>query len=365
MTDIYSAELDQAPARRSARPIIIWLGALCVLVAGMILLGGLTRLTDSGLSITEWKPVTGIIPPLGHDAWQAELEKYRQIPEYQIQNHGMSLAAFKAIYWWEWGHRFLGRLIGFAFAIPFVGFLVTGRISGPLARRLGAILLLGALQGTVGWWMVTSGLVDRIDVSQYRLATHLGLAFIIFAALFWTLLEVAPPRLTPASETPARRLSTALAILVFVQIIAGAFVAGLDAGMIYNTWPSMDGGVLPEHLRQGIESWRQAFEDRGFVQFNHRIGAYLVLITVSLGWLLTRKGAYGRARVWLNTVVIIAWAQAALGVATLLSVNTPPLSAAHQAGAILLFMAALGFAHDSRGGFGAKRFSGSESERST
>ncbi|MBA4802074.1 MAG: COX15/CtaA family protein [Euryhalocaulis sp.] len=365
MTDIYSAQLDLKPRRNSSTAIVVWLGVLCALVVAMILIGGLTRLTDSGLSITEWKPVTGAVPPLSDAAWQAELEKYRQIPEYQLQNHGMSMAEFKAIYWWEWGHRFLGRLIGLAFAVPFLIFLVMRRISWPLARRLLAILLLGGLQGAVGWWMVSSGLVDRLDVSQYRLATHLGLALVILAALFWTILECAPPRLTPKGEPAAIRVSTALVVLIFVQIISGAFVAGLDAGMIYNTWPSMDGGFMPAHLQAGDFVWKDIFEDRGVTQFNHRIGAYLVLLGVTAAWLFVRGGAYGRARVWLNTLMAVAWLQAALGVATLLSVTALPLGVAHQTGAVLLLMSALGFAHDSRGGFGAKRFSGSESERST
>jgi len=365
MTDLYTAQLDVSKSKKSRSGIVIWLGVLTALVAAMILVGGLTRLTDSGLSITEWKPVTGVVPPLSESAWEAELEKYRQIPEYQLQNRGMSLEAFKVIYWWEWGHRFLGRLIGVAFLIPFLAFLALGRVTGPLAWRLGAIFLLGGLQAAVGWWMVSSGLVDRLDVSQYRLATHLGLAFVILAALFWTLLETAPPRLTPQNPAPVRIVAGVIALAAFVQIISGAFVAGIDAGRVYTTWPLMEGGLMPSHMRDGVESWVMAFEDRGFAQFNHRMGAYALLALVSVSWLTLRRSSLGRARAWLDILAAVTWGQAALGVATVLSAAALPLGAAHQAGAILVFLSALGFAHDSRGGFGANRFSGAASSRST
>jgi len=365
MTDIYSAEYDEArPQGRLQTGVAVWLGVMCLLVTLMILVGGLTRLTDSGLSITEWKPVTGAIPPITETQWEAELEKYRQIPEYQIQNRGMSLDEFKVIYWWEWGHRFLGRLLGVAFAIPLAIFLLQKKISAPLGQRLFAIFLLGGLQGAIGWWMVSSGLTERLDVSHYRLAVHLGLAFIILAALFWTLLEVAPPTLTPAAEPGAMRLAAFLPPLLFLQIVSGAFVAGLDAGMIYNTWPAMDGGVLPASVREGFPTFAAFFEDRGAVQFLHRTGAYVMLALITLAWSLGRKGVYGRARVFMHAMLALGWIQVALGIVTLLSVTALPLGAAHQFTAVLLFLATLGFAHDSRGGMGAKRFSGSESSRS-
>ncbi len=364
-TDSSAADLTpERPATKRQPGVAIWLGVLCALVVAMILVGGLTRLTDSGLSITEWKPVTGAIPPLTHEAWEEELEKYRQIPEYQLINRGMSLGEFQAIYWWEWGHRFLGRAIGFVFAIPFVFFLFTGRIGRSLGWRLGVIFILGGLQGAVGWWMVSSGLTERVDVSQYRLAAHLSLALVILVALFWILLDMLPVRRLHAGSAALWGEGILLAA-VFLQIVSGAFVAGMDAGMVHNTWPLMDGGFRPEILRGGGASLADGLEDRSVAQFNHRIGAYLLLALITAGWLLLRGKIAERARLWLNALAVMAWAQGALGVATLLSVAALPLGIAHQAGAVALLLLATGLLHDSLGGgVGAKGLSGATSDRS-
>lgn len=349
---------DRKTARAPGWPVAVWLMVLTAMVAAMVLVGGLTRLTDSGLSITEWRPVTGAVPPLSDAAWQDEFSKYRQIPEYQFQNAGMSLSEFKQIYWWEWAHRFLGRTLGIAFLIPFLVFLVQRRISKPLAWRLGGIFLLGGVQGAVGWWMVSSGLADRLDVSQYRLATHLGLAFAILALLFWTTLDLWPDRRRADATDGVGRAAIALSVLVFVQILLGAFVAGLDAWLIHNTWPLMDGGLMP---RLSEITPAMAFEDRSLVQFNHRMGGYTVVIAASALFLAAWRQTKGMARRRLSLVAGLAWAQAALGVGSLLSVGAIHAGAAHQAGAIALFLAALALAHAALAGPGAKGFTGSTS----
>jgi cytochrome c oxidase assembly protein subunit 15 len=330
------------PARNAGWPVAVWLVVLTAMVAAMVLVGGLTRLTDSGLSITEWRPVTGAIPPLSEAHWQEEFAKYRQIPEYQLQNAGMSLGEFKQIYWWEWAHRFLGRAIGVVFLIPFFAFLAQRRISRPLGWRLAGVFVLGGVQGAVGWWMVASGLSDRLDVSQYRLAVHLGLAFLILALLFWTTLDVWPDRRTGEATSGVGRAAAALSIIVFAQILLGAFVAGLDAWLIHNTWPLMDGGLAPDI---GPLSPAMLFEDRSVVQFNHRMGGYAVLAAATTLALCAWRLTSGVPRRRLALVGALAWAQVVLGVITLLTVGSIHAGAAHQAGAIALFLAALSLAH--------------------
>ncbi len=302
-----------APAHPAIRA---WLYAVAALVFAMVLVGGATRLTDSGLSITEWKPVTGAIPPFTLEAWMVEFEKYRQIPEYQRINKGMSLAEFQFIYWWEWGHRFLGRLIGLAFAVPAAVFWARGMIPSWLAPRLVGLFLLGGLQGFVGWYMVASGLVDRVDVSQYRLALHLTLAAIIFAAILWVARE------TRAQTRPldvSRGLKVGgltLAGLILVQIYLGALVAGLDAGLTYTTWPLMDGAFIPPAAKLLIlePAWRNAFENVLTVQFIHRMTAYALLVYAGLyGWMQWSAGA-GRAGIAIAALVV--W-QAVVGITTL------------------------------------------------
>jgi cytochrome c oxidase assembly protein subunit 15 len=262
-----------------AHPFIIrqWLYAVAALLFAMVLVGGATRLTESGLSIVEWKPVTGTLPPLSQAEWQAEFEKYKTIPQYQQVNRGMSLDEFKTIYWWEWTHRFLGRLIGAAFLVPFLFFLWRGWIEPGLRGRLWTIFALGTLQGAAGWWMVVSGLAERTSVSPYRLAFHLTLAGVIFAGLIWTAQKLAA-RPQSGAPTAIRAGALALLVLVLVQIYLGALVAGLDAGLIYNTWPLMDGELLPDFsdLLLLDPLWRNFFENVLTVQFDHRMMAYLL-----------------------------------------------------------------------------------------
>src|ERR1700749_3752452 len=245
----------------SSRAIRVWLFAVAALIALMVLVGGATRLTESGLSITEWKPLTGALPPLGQEQWTQAFEASKKIPQYRELNAGMSLSEFKSIFWWEWSHRLLGRFIGMAYLLPFLWFLWRGVVGGELKRRLWGIFALGALQGVVGWWMVASGLSERVEVSQYRLATHLVLALLIFAAIVWTLRRLGE---RPSLVVPARLKITAavLLALTFVQLYLGALVAGLRAGLVYNTWPDIDGSFIPAAVRLWFQQpWgRNLFE---------------------------------------------------------------------------------------------------------
>jgi cytochrome c oxidase assembly protein subunit 15 len=325
---------DIAPARDRLRPVRIWLYCIAALVLLMVALGGITRLTDSGLSIVEWKPISGALPPLSDADWQAEFDAYQQIPEYQMQNRGMSLDAFKYIFWWEWSHRFLGRVIGFAFAVPFLVFLVQRRFSWSLAAPLAGLFVLGGLQGALGWWMVSSGLSERVDVSQYRLAAHLGAAALLFMALVWVARRLEPRPMTP--ERP-RWPIVLLLLLVFVQLIAGAFVAGIDAGMGYNTWPLMDGALIPSGLGIMQPWWLNLFENALTVQFVHRCIAYvIVLYTGLLLWRQARRGGFVGVNGWLPRIGVLIALQVVLGIATLLSAVPISLALGHQALAFLL-----------------------------
>ena len=323
------------------RAIAIWLGCVAALVFIMVVVGGLTRLTESGLSITEWKPVTGALPPMSEEHWQAEFDLYRQIPQYQLINKGMSLAAFKTIYWWEWSHRFLGRLIGLAFFVPFVWFLVTRRVERALLPRLAGLFVLGGMQGVLGWWMVMSGLTERTEVSQYRLAAHLGLATLIYMALVWTVLDLQRGKATRALGGVAKA-ALALVVFVFLQTILGAFVAGLRAGAVYNTWPLMDGAWLPDGLLRMSPLWHNFFENHLTVQFQHRIAAYLLLLAALWHWFAARKTAAAQGAGLLLLAIIL---QAMLGIWTVLWAVPIPLGAAHQAGALIVLTVALWHAH--------------------
>jgi len=330
----------------------VWLMVVAALIASIVVVGGLTRLTDSGLSITEWQLISGALPPLNEEAWQAAFAKYRLIPEYRIVNEGMDLAAFKSIYWWEWGHRFLGRFIGFVFFVPFVFFWLKKAISRPLAHRLIVIFILGGLQGALGWYMVKSGLVDRIDVSQYRLAAHMGLAVLLFGFVFWTLLRLGKSGSAASGANPHMRAAIFIVILVFAQILLGALVAGTHAGRIYNTWPLMDGVWFPEGLLSKSPVILNFFENLLTVQFDHRMGAYLIVLVVlyqAYQVLRTRP----QAGPVLSTVILLAAmaGQVALGIWTLLAVVPINLAVAHQAGALGLFAAAIYHLHTlKRGG---------------
>ncbi|MEM7463263.1 MAG: COX15/CtaA family protein [Pseudomonadota bacterium] len=313
-----------------------WLYVICALIFAMVLVGGATRLTDSGLSITEWKPLLGAIPPLSAEHWAEEFEKYRQIPEYQQINKGMSLSEFKVIYWWEWAHRFLGRFIGLAFALPLAWFWVSGRLEARMKPRLLALLVLGGFQGFIGWWMVTSGLVERTDVSQYRLAIHLTLACLIFAYALWIARGLARYSVPPA-RFALRILAPIIAIAVLVQIFLGGLVAGLDAGLAFNDWPTMDYAIIPTGLFQLSPAWLNFFENPKTVQFVHRIGGYILLLLALIQLIATMQVSTAnthkaRAVIMFALVTI----QAAIGIVTL--VLQVPMSWAlmHQGGAVIV-----------------------------
>ena len=330
-----------APAKFDATPwpVLAWLYALAALVVVMILIGGATRLTDSGLSITEWQPITGAIPPLTEAQWLDAFEKYKQIPEYELVNPGMSLAAFKVIFWWEWGHRFLGRFIGIAFVVPFVFFWARRQIPAWLMPRLILILVLGGLQGALGWFMVMSGLTERVDVSQYRLAAHLGAAFIILGFILWTAYAASDLRPQAASSI-GRRSALILLTLLFVQVLAGALVAGLDAGMSHNTWPLMDGRLVPGDLFVMSPWYLNPFENARAVQFEHRVLAYLVwLVAVLHAVRLTRAGAAAKGGAILLAILVTL--QAISGIWTLVEAVPLSLALLHQLGGTIVFAVAL------------------------
>lgn len=327
------------PRVTARRQIAIWLFGVAALIFAMVIVGGLTRLTESGLSITEWKPVMGALPPMSDAAWADAFEKYRQIPQYELVNKGMTLGDFKAIFWWEWSHRFLGRFIGFAFLVPFLWFLGTRRIERALAPQLAIMFVLGGLQGVLGWWMVKSGLSDRIDVSQYRLTAHLGLATLIYAYMVWVALGLWREQAPVVAGRGLRRGAVLLAGLIFFQMLLGGFVAGLKAGYIYNTWPLIDGAFIPADLFFVTPWWKNFFESQLTAQFDHRMVAYLVAIATAWHWWAVRhvEGA-SRSATWLALAVI---AQIGLGIWALLWVVPIPLGAAHQAGALVVFTLAI------------------------
>jgi cytochrome c oxidase assembly protein subunit 15 len=303
--------------------------------------GGGTRLTGSGLSIVEWQPVVGALPPLGEAAWQTEFEKYQAIPQYREVNPGMSLAEFKVIYWWEWTHRLLGRLIGVVFLVPFLWFLWSGRIEPGLRLRLWIIFGLGALQGAVGWWMVASGLAERVSVSQYRLAFHLTLACLIFVLVLWTAQRL-KPRVPLELPTRIRAGAMALLMLVLLQIYLGALVAGLRAGLVYNTWPLIDGAFIPERLFFLEPWWRNLFESPLTVQFDHRMMAYVIFVLAVLHWIdVMRTGRGAGAMTGAMALASAVTMQAALGVLTLLHASLLPLALAHQVMAVMVLAIAV------------------------
>jgi cytochrome c oxidase assembly protein subunit 15 len=306
----------------------------------LFLVGGATRLTHAGLSITEWQPVHGVIPPLTEADWQEEFAKYQQIPEYKQLNQGMTLDEFKRIFWWEWVHRILARSVGVIFALPLLFFWATGRIERGLGPKLVGLLLLGGLQGAVGWWMVASGLADRTDVSQYRLATHLLLACLIFTATMVVARGLAPHSAAPADRA-TQRFAGILVILVLVQIYLGALVAGLDAGLSYNTWPLMDGAVIPNDLFVIDPAWKNLFENPKTVQFVHRCGAYVIFLAALWHLIATRRRLPGTTHARRALVLfVLVLLQAAIGISTLLMQAPLHLALTHQAMALIV----LGFA---------------------
>ena len=327
-------------ARRMIRG---WLMALFGLVVVMIVVGGLTRLTDSGLSITEWKPVTGALPPMTEAAWQVEFDKYRAIPEYQLQNKGMSLSEFKVIYWWEWGHRQLGRFIGLVWAAGFTYFLLAKKIPTGWTGRLVFIGALGGLQGAIGWWMVSSGLEEgMLDVASYRLATHLGLAFVIFGFIAWYvyLLGRSQADLMQArrgGDAGLMRHGSILIGFAFIQILLGALVAGIDAGRAFPDWPLMAGGFLPPQPFDLQPVWRNFFEDAGLVQFMHRMAGYLLFAYGVFVWMKARRSANGQTRYAFNVILALMLLQMVLGIVTVIYSAPWQIAIVHQLGAVLLW----------------------------
>ncbi len=331
--------------RRGARGAIrLWLMLLFALVVIMIAVGGLTRLTDSGLSITEWAPVTGALPPMNAEDWQREFDAYRQIPEYQLQNKGMSLEAFKFIYWWEWGHRQLGRFIGVVWAVGFLGFLVARQIPTGWTGRLLLLGGLGGLQGAIGWWMVSSGLNEgMLDVASYRLAVHLGLAFAILGLIAWYVLQLGRTDVQLLQARRVRedklfRISTGLMHFAMLQILLGALVAGIDAGRAFPTWPLMGDGILPPDPFQITPLWRNFFEDAGLVQFMHRTAGYLLFGFGIVVWLRARRSPNGHTRFAFNAVLAMMAVQMVLGIVTVLYSAQWHIAITHQLGAVVLWV---------------------------
>jgi heme a synthase len=333
-----------APMNTTAsRALRWWLVSIAALIAIMVLVGGATRLTESGLSIVEWKPVTGVLPPLDQEQWARAFEAYQSIPQYRELNAGMSLDEFKTIFWWEWSHRLLGRVIGIAYLLPFLWFMWRGVVAPDLRRRLWIIFGLGALQAAVGWWMVASGLSQRVEVSQYRLATHLVLALLIYAAIVWTIRRLSERR----PLTPSLRLkitSATLLVLTFVQLYLGALVAGLRAGKIYNTWPEIDGAFIPARERLFFEApwWRNLFDNSLTVQFEHRMLAYALLLLAVLHVFDAMRSRAGVAAVngalWVAAIILL---QATIGILTLLNAAPIALALTHQAVAIAVLTLAV------------------------
>jgi len=332
---------------KSRRAVGLWLLAVAVVILGMVTIGGLTRLTGSGLSITEWKPIMGALPPLNDAQWADAFAKYQRIPQYIHENHGMTLEGFKGIFWWEWSHRFLGRLLGFVFFIPFVWFAAVGAIKRSEWPRMLLLFVLGGLQGFIGWWMVTSGFEVRTSVSQYRLAIHLGAALLLLVAILWIALEYLRGSDSARSSVTVPKRGYVMAALVYFQMLLGALVAGLHAGLVYNTWPDMNGGVFPEMPFYNSPWWTNFFENDGLAQFDHRIGAYVVAgfaaFIYARGIKLT-----GYAKTSAKTVAIITIWQVFLGIATLLLQVPELLAAAHQVTAALLLSAAVWHAFELR-----------------
>jgi cytochrome c oxidase assembly protein subunit 15 len=333
-----------AGKRGARKGIRFWLMTLFALVALMILVGGLTRLTDSGLSITEWKPVTGAMPPMSEAAWQSEFDKYREIPEYKLQNQGMSLAEFQFIYWWEWGHRQLGRVVGLVWAIGFFGFLLTRNIPTGWTGRLLGIGVLGGIQGAVGWWMVSSGLTGTmLDVASYRLATHLGLAFVILGFIAWFVFELKCEQRQLMQcrrhrEIKLYTLTTWLTALAFVQILLGALVAGIDAGRTYTDWPLMSGSFIPPYPLDLDPVWRNFFENAGLVQFMHRMAGYALLVFGLILWRTARRSSNSGTRGAFTVVLAMMTLQMLLGIFTVLYGAPLEIAIIHQLGAVALWV---------------------------
>ena len=340
---------NTATERTRQGAVAAWLFACCALIFAMVVVGGITRLTLSGLSITEWNPVIGIVPPLTEAQWAAEFVRYQQIPEYRLIHYGMTLPEFKSIYFWEYAHRLLGRLIGVAYAVPLVWFWLRGRLPRQLVPGLLGILALGFAQGLLGWYMVESGLVHRVEVSQYRLVAHLALALAIYSAILWVALGLARGSADSDIGAVWRRAAEAVILLVGLTIVAGGFVAGTRAGLTYNTFPLMDGRLVPAGYAQLHPFIRNWFENIAAIQFDHRLLALTTAAAVLLVWAAGLRAALpAPTRIALWATLAAAAVQGTLGISTLLLVVPIPLAAAHQAGAVMLLTAAIALRHTLR-----------------
>src|SRR5260221_7656799 len=334
----------------SHRAVAVWLLACCALVFAMVVVGGVTRLTHSGLSIVEWQPIVGTIPPLDDAQWEETFAKYRATPEFRLRNHDMKLAAFKGIFWWEYAHRLLGRVVGIAFFVPFAFFLWRRMLGRRLAWKLGAILALGAVQGALGWYMVKSGLVDDPRVSSVRLAAHLGLAFLIYASMLWVALGLLVRPGGGARGTLV--LHGALLVgLVFIMALSGALVAAIHAGYAYNTFPLMNGEWVPAEILVIKPWWMNFIHNMAAVQFNHRALAMVIAVVTLALWLRvdTEVEARQRVRTWSHALLAALALQISIGIATLLLKVPVPLAAVHQAGALRVFTCAILLLHPLRG----------------
>lgn len=331
------------------KAIALWLLLCCAAIFVMVVLGGVTRLTGSGLSMVTWEPIMGAVPPLNETQWEETFQSYQQFPEFQYKNSTMSLEEFKGIFWFEYMHRLLGRLIGVIFFVPMLYFVARGHVSRRLKPKLIAIFALGGLQGLLGWYMVKSGLVNDPHVSQYRLTAHLGTAFIIYAFIFWTAMDLLFPRSKPGALVTDHHLgcfSLAITILVFVTVLAGGFVAGLKAGFIYNTFPLMGDRWIPEGVLALEPAWRNFFDNAVTVQFDHRLLATLVFVAILSFWLIARRATLpDHARVGIHLLLAAMVLQITLGISTLVLEVPVPLAATHQAGALILFTTALFVSH--------------------
>ena len=333
---------------RDDRAIGIWLLVVALMVFLMIVVGGATRLTESGLSMVNWQPVSGVLPPLSEADWRAEFEAYQAFPQYQTVNRGMDIEAFKSIFWWEYVHRLLGRLVGIAFALPLLFFIARRRVRRDLKMTLFFLLALGGSQGLLGWYMVQSGLVELPAVSHYRLAAHLGLALVIFASLLWVALGLLRPG-QGLDDGKVRRTASWILGLVGMQSLLGALVAGLDAGRAYNSWPLMDGGLVPDRLFELSPWWINFFENIATVQFDHRMMAYLLLgLAIYLWVLVRRRSAPADLKTGVSVLLILMLVQLSLGIATLLAMVPVGLGTLHQAGGVLVLATSLFVVFESR-----------------
>ncbi|MDK9703989.1 MAG: COX15/CtaA family protein [Sulfuritalea sp.] len=318
------------------RAVAWWLFACCAMVFLTMVVGGVTRLTHSGLSIVEWKPLIGALPPLSHADWLELFAKYQQTPEFIKRNHDMTLDGFQFIFWWEWAHRLIGRSIGVVFFVPYVWFLIRGKLRGALAAKVFGFFILGGLQGAMGWYMVQSGLVDDPRVSQYRLAAHLGLAFLLFGLMGWTGLGMMQRRAVPPAPTFTMRLGNWLVALVFIMVLSGALVAGIHAGLAYNTFPLMNGDFVPPEIFMVEPLWLNFFTNMATVQFDHRMIAWLLMGLIPwFSWRIWKETPEARPAAVLLTLWLAV--QVSLGIATLLLQVPVALAATHQAGAMVLF----------------------------